>query len=71
MSEHVNTIIFHTSKPVVGGNVLSSKPVSDSSVCSSKPIFVGSVRASKPVSEHVRVGDNRPSEPISKSHTRS
>ena len=82
LSEHVSTIIFHPSKPIIGSNVRSSKPVSDSSVCSSKPIFGSSVRASKPirtinvraskpVSEHVRVSDVRPSEPISSSHTRS
>ena len=81
LSEHVSTIIFHPSKPIIG-SVCSSKPVSDSSVCSSKPIFGSSVRAnkpictinvraSKPVSEHVRVSDVRPSEPISSSHTRS
>ena len=82
LSEHVSTIIFHPSKPIIGSNVRSSKPVSNSSVCSSKPIFGSSVRgskpirtinvcASKPVSEHVRVSDVRPSEPISSSHTRS
>ena len=76
MSEHVVTIIFHPSKPIIGSNVRSSKPVRDSSVCSSKPIFGYSVCASKPiftinvcaskpVSEHVRVTDVRPSEPIS------
>ena len=82
LSEHVSTIIFHPSKPIIGSNVRSSKPVSDSSVCSSKPIFGSSVCASKPirainvraskrVSEHVRVSDVCPSEPIGSTHTRS
>ena len=80
LSEYVSTIIFHPSKPIIASNVGSGKPVSDSSVCSSKPIFGSSVRASKPirsinvraskpVSEHVKVSDVRPSEPISSSHT--
>ena len=83
LSEHVSTIIFHPSKPIIGSNFCSSKPVSDSSVCSSEPIFGSSVRASKPirtinvraskpVSEHVRVivraSNIRPSKTVSASN---
>ena len=81
MSEHVSTIIFHASKPIISSNIPLSKPIGPSSICSSKPIFGSSVRPSNPIrainvraikpgSEHVSVSDVHPSKHINSSHAR-